>query len=260
MSWAVVYEKAIRDDGSLLFPEKLTREFLETQKRKLGSYAFANQYQNEIIPTELQTFKKHWFKYYKEIPQRVFNFAMIDPAIGQKKTSDFTGIVVIAVDTDTNWYVRHARRERLTPSGIVDLCFRIQNEYGCLGIGVEAVAYQEALIYMLAEETRRRQVMLPLKAIRPSTDRTKEARIRSLVPRYEWGRVFHAQGLYDLETELLQFPRSSHDDISDALSSIEELVTYPEREKIEDVRPHSPADPRYEQWYIRNKFKTANQT
>lgn len=254
MSWKVVYKRAIERDGSLLWPEKLTHEFLEIQKRKLGSYAFSNQYQNEIVPEDLQSFKKSWFKQYKSLPERVFNFAMIDPAIGQKKTSDYTGIIVISVDTDGNWYVRVANRERLTPTQIVNKCFEIQSEFKCMGIGVEAVAYQEALIYMLSEEMTRRKIVLPIKPIRPPTDRTKEARIRSLVPRYEWSRIFHNTGLYDLESELLTFPRSSHDDLSDALSALDELVTYPSKEKEKDERPN-PNDPGYERWFIRQKIK-----
>lgn len=254
MKWSVVYKKAIQDDGTLLFPEKLSHEFLETQKRKLGSYQFANQYMNEIIPEDMQTFKKDWFKLYTVLPERYYTFAMIDPAIGQKKTSDYTGITVVSVDMEGSWYVRIAKRERLTPTQIVDLCFKIQTEYKCMGIGVEAVAYQEALIYMLSEEMKRRKIMLPIKEIRPPTDRTKEARIRGLVPRYEWSRIFHSQGLYDLENELLLFPRGSFDDIADSLSSIDELVTYPEKEKIKDEKPNSPSDPRYEGWYIRNRI------
>jgi phage terminase large subunit-like protein len=253
--WGVVYKKAIADDGSLLFPEKLTAEFLEAQKRKLGSYQFSNQYQNEIIPEELQTFKKHWLKYYTTLPPRVYTFAMIDPAIGQKKTSDLTGITVVSVDIDTNWYFRVARGERMTPTQIVNLCFDLQKEFQTMGIGIEAVAYQEALLYMLAEEMRRRKVMIPVKEIRPPTDRTKEARIRGLVPRYEWGRAYHCQGLYDYETQLLQFPRSSRDDILDSAASLEELVIYPEKEKVNDVRPNTAADPGYEAWYIRNKLR-----
>ncbi len=250
--WSLVYKKAIADDGTLLFPQKLSQEFLESQKRNLGSYQFANQYQNEIIPDELQTFKKHWFRYYGELPKNTFQFAFIDPAIGQKKTSDYTGIVVISTDSDGGWYVRVARRERLTPSQIVNICFEIQKEFNTHGIGIEAVAYQEALLYMLAEEMQRRKAVLPIKEFRPPTDRTKEARIRGLVPRYEWGRISHAQGLYDLETELLQFPRGSHDDILDGLANLDGLVIYPEKETENVRRPNSPADPDYEKWFIQN--------
>lgn len=260
MAWSVVYKRAVNHDGSLLFPEKLTHEFLEAQKRKLGSYSFSNQYQNEIIPEDMQSFKKNWFKTCNELPKRLFHFAMIDPAIGQKKTSDYTGTIVIATDTDSNWYVRVANRERKTPTQIVNSCFEIQKQFGCLAIGVEAVAYQEALIYMLSEEMLRRRVMIPIKAIKPPTDRTKEARIRGLVPRYEFGRIYHSPGLYDLESELLTFPRSSHDDLCDPLSSMDEFVTYPDKEKEYEGRIPTTADPDYERYYIRQKLKTSRQT
>lgn len=260
MSWSIVYRKAIEDDGTLLFPERLSKEFLDIQKRKLGSYAFSNQYQNEIIPEDAQTFKKSWFKLFQEIPKNHFTFAMIDPAIGQNKTSDYTGITIISTDVERKWYVRVAKRERLTPTEIVDLTFDIHDKFSPRVIGVEAVAYQKALIYLISEQMQKRDKFIPLKEITRPTDRKKETRIRGpLVPRYEWGDVLHAQGLYDLETELLQFPRGSHDDIIDSLASIDEFVSYPEKENIEDVKPHSQSDPRYESWFIKNRLKNQNQ-
>ena len=50
MKWNVVYKKAIEDDGSLFFPERLTESFLFNQRKTMGSYFYANQYQNEIVP------------------------------------------------------------------------------------------------------------------------------------------------------------------------------------------------------------------
>lgn len=44
MSWNVVYRGAYNKDGSLFFPEKLSQDFLESAKRTMGSYIFANQY------------------------------------------------------------------------------------------------------------------------------------------------------------------------------------------------------------------------
>ncbi len=210
----MVYEKAIRDDGSLFFPEKLTQEFLYNARRVMGSYIFSNQYQNEIVPDDLQTFKQEWFRYYSELPKIKNTFAMIDPAIGQDDHHDFTGIVVIDVDCDANWYIRVAKRGRYTPTEIIDLLFRINDQFKPKCIGVESVAFQKAILYMASEEMKKRQRVLPLKDVHPGTDKTKEMRISGvLVPRYEWGRIYHAKGLEDLETELLMFPRASHDDV-----------------------------------------------
>lgn len=252
--WSVVYKKAIEPDGSLLFPQKLTAEFLKSARRTMGSYLFANQYMNEIIPDDERRFKPQWNRIYETIPSRTHRFAFVDPAIGQKDHHDFTAIVLVETAVDGTWYVRLANRYRLTPAQIVSKLFELQAQYPCQAIGVESVAYQEALLYMLAEEMRRRQVTLPVKAITRSKV-SKEVRILGLVPRFEWGTIFLANGLTDLQDELALFPRASHDDLLDALASIEEIAFYPQKEEKKLEQPNSAAHPDYERWYIQNLSK-----
>jgi predicted phage terminase large subunit-like protein len=256
--WDVVYESAIRKDGSLFFPERLTAEFLEKTRRVMGSYLFANQYLNEIIPDDEKRFKAHWLKYYKELPINVHHFAFIDPAIGQKKHHDYTGVAVVAVDSDGNWYLRMAKRLRLTPTEIVDLMFNLTHEFQLKGLGVEIVAYQEALLYLVDQEMKRRQKTLPVKDVRRSSQ-SKEVRILGLVPRFEWGRIFLSQGLIDFEDEYSTFPRGRFDDILDALASLEELVFYPRKQENKIEQPHDPNHPNYERWYIQNLVQKSNQ-
>jgi predicted phage terminase large subunit-like protein len=252
--WAVVYEKAIRDDGSLFFPERLTQEFLDGARRTMGSYLYANQYQNEIIPDEEQKFKKEWIRYFTTLPNRVHRFAFIDPAISQAKTSDYTALVVVAVDQNRNWYVEVARRAKLNPSQIIDLAFETYEKYKPLIIGFEDVAFQQAILYFAHEEMKKRKKVIPLHGVKRGPDRTKEMRILALVPRFEWGSLFLKQGLYDLEMELSQFPRGSHDDTIDSLASLEEVIYYPSPLRG-NHEPPSPNDPGYESWYIQQLTK-----
>lgn len=254
MKWSVVYEKAIRDDGSLYFPQKLSQEFLESQKRAQGSYVFSNQYLNEIIPKELQSFKREWFHYYKELPQRLNTFVFVDPAISQADTADFTGVAVVSVDADKRWYIRFARRYKATPTQVIDLLFALNQEFNPQAIGIEEVAYQKALLYFLDEEMRRRNILLPVKGIKPPNNKTKEMRILALVPRFEFGHVFLNHGLEDLELELVKFPRAAHDDLADALAGIEYIYYPPEKEKRWE-KPPAPNHPDYEKWYIETKMK-----
>lgn len=256
--WAVIYEKAIRDDGSLFFPERLTREFLDKARRTQGSYIFANQYQNEVIPDDERRFKKEWLKYYKSIPYGCHRFVFIDPAIGQKNHHDYTGTCVIEADSNGVWYLVLAKRERLTPTEIVDKIFEINKVFKPQAIGIETVAYQEALLYFLDQEMKRRQVTLPVKGISRSAQ-SKETRILGLVPRFEWNRIFINQGLSDFEDEYLSFPRGKHDDIIDALASLEELVYYPQKQENKIEKPNSASDPNYERWYINQLHKRAQQ-
>jgi predicted phage terminase large subunit-like protein len=261
--WSIFYERAIRDDGSLFFPERLSKEFLESQRGILGSYIYANQYQNEIIPLEDRRFKPEWLRYYLSLPERSYTFAFIDPAISQADTADFSGITVIQVSEDKKWYLRLAERRKITPTEIVDLVFALHNQFNCQAIGIEDVAYQKALLYMIAEESLRRGKNPPVKGIHPGTKNTKETRIMGLIPRFEWGRIEIAHGLVDFEKEYLEFPRSSHDDIMDSLSQLEQLVFYPGQERISDHEAPgtiageivNPNHPDYESWYRRTVYK-----
>jgi predicted phage terminase large subunit-like protein len=254
MKWDIVYRKAIEPDGSLLFPERLSHEFLAQARRTMGSYLFANQYQNEIIPDDEKRFKAHWLKYFKTIPFGTSCFAFIDPAIGQHKRHDYTGIVVVEADHIGDWYVRLAKRERLTPTEIIEKMFEIHQVFKPQTIGVEIVAYQEALLYFLDQEMRKRKIILPVKGVKRS-QQSKETRILGLVPRFEWGRINLAQGMTDFEDEYSSFPRGSHDDILDALASLEEIITYPEKKEPTLEQPTSQSDPNYEKWYIQNLSK-----
>lgn len=211
--WEIIYEAAEHEDGTLLFPKKLSRDFLDKAKRTMGSYIYANNYLNKIIPEDLQCFKKEWFKYEDNIPLGCFTFITIDPAISQEKGADFTGISVVSVDTDSKWHVRVARRARMTPSEIVNACFDLNKQFQPMQIGVESIAYQKALIYMIHEQMKARNTVIPLVEIKHPRDKSKEMRIRALIPRFEWGLIYLARGLHDLEMELMQFPRGSHDDV-----------------------------------------------
>ncbi len=58
--WICAYDAAVRPDGSLLFPNRLTKEYLARQRRIQGSYIYSHQYLNQIIPSDDQDFKKSW--------------------------------------------------------------------------------------------------------------------------------------------------------------------------------------------------------
>lgn len=257
--WKVVYKKAYNPDGSLFFPQKLSAEFLENAKRTMGSYFFANQYLNEVLPSEHQPFKRSWFKYYESLPELKNTAIFIDPAISQEDNADYTAVVAVDVDKDGIWYLKHAQRKRMTPTEIVNHIFDLNEHFRPRVIGIEDVAFQKALLYMVDEEMKRRKMIVPLKGIRPVNDQTKEMRILTLVPRFEWGRILLSKNVQDLELELMQFPRGKHDDLIDALSQIDQLVSWP-HERRKDEAPRSPNDPNYEAWYRNQLHKRSTQS
>lgn len=261
MLWDVCFKSAINKQGELLFPEKLSQEFLDMARRTQGSLIFSNQYMNKVIDEDSQPFKKAWIKYYELLPSTKLNtFAFFDPAISQNIDADFTGVTVVAIDADDNRYLLYAARKKITPTQIIEEIFKINMMFHPMCIGVETVAYQEALLYMLDQEMRRRGVIVPVKGIKHGSQDAKEKRIMGLVPYFEFGRYYIKPGLTDFEDELLSFPRGGHDDIIDALGSMEKIAMKPEKEIIKDEQPNPADGDAYESWYRRQLAQGRLQT
>lgn len=257
MDWSLVYKKAIDDNGELLFPGKLSLEFLDSAKRTLGSYIFANQYLNEIIPADRQTFKREWFRYYSSLPNQLTTFVFIDPALSEADTADNTGVLVVSLDCEKEWYIRYAQRHRISPTELISFVFKLNETFSPNIIGIEEISYQKALLYFLDEEMRRRKVTLPVKGVRYPNKNSKQTRILSLVPRFEFGHCLMKQGLNDLELELLKFPRGAHDDLIDALAGIE-YIAYPPQKEQEWAKAPAPNAANYESYYIQKILGKVN--
>jgi predicted phage terminase large subunit-like protein len=207
---------------TLLYPEKFTREILMGLKEQKGPYEFSAQYMNDPVPQESAKFKIDWIKRVleDEIRAREINyFTMIDPAIGQLKSSDKTAMVTVGVDQWNNWFVVNIIWGNLLPNEIINMMFHNWDAYHPRKIGIELVAYQKSLQYAIVDEMRRRNVFLPVVELK--ADRSKEERIEGLIPRYANGSIYHLQQCpfrEQLEDELMRFPRGKHDDIIDALA------------------------------------------
>lgn len=246
--WSVVYEQAIRPDGSLFFPKRLDRAFLDSAQRTMGAYIFANQYLNIVIPDDKKVFRKEWIQYYVKPPAIIYRFIAIDPAISTSDTADYTGIIVLDVDTEGTRYVRHIEKVRATATELIQKIFDLNAIWAPMAIGIETVAYQKAIIHFLDLEMRRRNKVVPICEIKPPTDKTKEMRILGLVPFFQFGRILLGAGQQELELELASFPRGAHDDLLDALCYANEIATIP-TEVRKYVRPN-PNSADYEKWYI----------
>ena len=251
IKWSCVYDSAVRDDGSLLFPARLSKEYLDGQRKLQGSYIYAHQYLNQIIPSDEQDFKRSWLRYYEATPKYKTTFAFLDPAISLEDSACFTALTIIDVDEANNWYLKVAKRLRITATQTISLIFDVYEHYKPQVIGIEVVAYQEALMHFLDSEMKRRRITIPVHGVRRSSDVSKMMRIRSLVPRFEWQRILIKPGLTEFEDEYLKFPRGTFVDILDALSSLEELA-YPPDPNRKDNRELPRNHPQYEGQYIRH--------
>lgn len=190
---------------------------LEDKRRMLGTQVFKAEMMNQPIDETSQEFLKKWFKYKKlEEVEATTNrkFATIDTAFSKSEGSDNTGITKNYV-TENGDYHFSARKYRINPKALIDIIFQL-HDAGFEKIGIEETAYSMAIEPFFADECEKRSTypyVVPLK----HGGIQKETRIRGLIPRYEAGKVWHIEGQCDdLESELLRFPKSLHDDVSDS--------------------------------------------
>lgn len=237
--WEVMIEKAIRDDGSLLFPERLTKEFLDNQKKAMGTYLWSCQYQNSPIDEDSQVFRKAWIQYYLpgDVDYTKLNrYMAIDPAISDSKDSDYSAIVVVGVDKNNNLYVLDYLRERLTPNDLIEAIFRMRKHWTPIKTGIEVFAFQKALQYEIRDRMRKKGEFFVLEAFTTDTRTGKTTRIKGLQPRFENKTVYLKRDMDEMEDELLRFPLSNRDDLIDALSYTLQLFDCPydlEAERME---------------------------
>lgn len=233
--------RAIKDDDTSLWPEHLSREELEKLKQeyidKGQASLFYSEYMNNPIDKESQEFKQGWFKYRKWAEVQALNtrkFLTIDTAISQKASADYTGFVMNFVDMQGFWNIK-CLQHRLNPKELIDLLFRLQDEHNFEQIGIEKTIYLDAIKPFLDDEMRKRGKFLPIVPLEHK-QQAKELRIRSLIPLYSSGSVFHIEGECSaLEEEALTFPKGIHDDVLDAMAYQVQIAQKPYQEQYRPI-------------------------
>ena len=218
------------DKGEILWPYKFSRERIKEIWRMKGSYEASCQYQNEPIDDESARFRISWFqKTYTEEQLKFKNlntYITIDPAIGLEKQNDFTAITVVSVDTQNMWYLRYAKRYKITTPEFISLLFDLHAQFRPIKIGIEETQFKMAIEPFLNAEMRKRNHYMNIVTLKHG-GKSKELRIEALAPRFERGGVLFPEKYFDdtdmLKDELIRFPKSAHDDLSDALAYQEQM-------------------------------------
>jgi phage terminase large subunit-like protein len=192
---------------------------IEDIRKKLGPQVFNSEMMNMPIDEDSQEFMSSWFKEISRAEVLRLNtrkYALIDSAMSKRSESDNTGISRVYVDKENKWYVS-GKKYRVNVKSLIDLLFQLHDE-GMEAIGIETTAYTEGVQPYFQEECRKRNKYPRIVELKHGGIQ-KETRIRSLIPRYSNGDVFHITGeCQDLEDELLRFPKSKHDDVMDSLA------------------------------------------
>ena len=258
---------AYNPDGTLYFPGRLTREYLESELLLMGPRMFANEYLNEPIEEGAKMFTKDKFAdmqpldYFidpitggglirlrdsSQIP--VYTTMVWDPA-GHRPTesSDFHGLTVVGNDPNTHWWCVRAEGIKGNPDYVVSRVAAYIMRYKPALLGVETVFRQEMWVYLLRQHLSHLGIECP--AIREiESKEAKYGRIAALQPLVNAGGLTLDSSCMQLREQMLDYPEVEHDDIIDSLAS-----------HIVISRPSSPDDEKFvdEDDYYENDGKPA---
>lgn len=220
-----VQDEPERRIGEALWEERYPLEELEKIKADIGVFDWNALYQCSPLDDSTREFKT---SYFKEIDKPIVDgletncFISIDTAVSQKASADFTGIAINFVDKQNNWYLM-TRKLKITPLELIDQLFTLYERHRPTRIGIEKTIFLQAVKPFLDGEMRRRGIFLPIHELEHNQV-NKETRIRSLLPRYQSGSVYHIKGECDaLVDELIRFPKGVHDDVVDAVAYLSQI-------------------------------------
>lgn len=179
-------------------------------------------------------FRRDYFRYYDESDQAFRNMlelldtqsiVLVDPAKTENPRSAETAIVGVTVNLgQQSIYVREVQADRLHPEETARDAVAMANRINAKVIGIEDAGMGAYAMYPLKNYLRTKKCLhrlIPLKARKGVLEKGKIERIRSLIPFYRQGQVYHNPACSEgLEAQLVSFPRSRRFDMMDALAYV----------------------------------------
>lgn len=250
-----VFQRVVEEDGEYLWPKKMREDgryfgFDENElARKRAEYIdaaqFWAQYYNNPNRGGEGGIKRDKFVYYskKYIEQRNGDwyykdrklnvYASIDFAFSLKKKADYTALVVVGVDFESNYYVLDIERFKTGKiSEYFDYIMKMYLKWEFKRMRAEVTVAQQVIVNELKDKVRDNGLYFKIEDFRPTRHMgDKNERVSAILePRYDNLSIYHYKGGWcqTLEEELeMEFP--PHDDIKDALASAIDMSIPPKR-------------------------------
>jgi len=190
--------------------------------------------------------------------KRLNIYAAVDFAYSLNRIADWTAIVVIGIDSDSNIFVLDI--ERFKTQKIIEYFEKIaalHSKWKFRKIQAEVTVAQVVIVEAIKDYVKQRGLTLTVVDFRPGRQEgTKEQRIAAaLEARYDDDKMWHFEGGWTsiLEEELVQ-ARPKHDDIKDALASAVSIAVKPQRSSgsvVQDFLATSVPKSRFGGFYAR---------
>lgn len=220
--WTIIDLKAIAEEGDILgrrpgealWPSDFPIETLLDIKNQLGTREFSSLYQQNPTSDENAIIKVEWFNRYQNLPtdayMRVHSW---DTAIKDEEVNDPTAFQSWYL-SPKGYYLADRLSYRLQFPDLVRLVTNLYERDKPHAVLIEDKGSGQQLLQVLRTTTR-----IPVIGIQANV--SKIFRAQSVAPTIESGCVYlpeYAAWLYELETQIAQFPAAAHDDDVDAMT------------------------------------------
>ncbi len=236
------------EDGNAIYPKRFDDEVLDAKKEEMGTYMFATQMLLDPMPLEKMIFKPNWNRFFNIAPETK-NVLAIDPAIGESKQNCDSGFAVVGGAPNGLIYIHEAFGKQMNLTEQVKITFKLVRDYNIHKVVVETIAYQEALAQAIALERDRvdekgvkvnEDVHFSIVKEVPGGKDKKDARIKSMIPYFENGKVLMKKNMSKLQKQLREYPFGKKRDVIDVLAyAIRNAVHTKEFVKQKEVDPLS---------------------
>lgn len=229
--WKIIRLPAIAEDddplgrapGEVLWTERYDRDFLESQQR-LDPLGFAALYQQRPTVADGVLFRREHTRYYTadQLPKELRIYCASDHAVATEQRNDFTVLLKVGVDRQSNIYVLDCWWQKQRSDVVVEAML-------AMGTGDKAPliwwAEKGHISKSIGPFLRKRMVetgsFFNVREVTPAGD--KEQRAQSIAARMAMGYVWWPKDKLWTEKaidQLLAFPNGLNDDFVDAFAYI----------------------------------------
>ena len=192
---------------------RYNKEILRKLRKRMGDAAFFAQFMNKPVPdAESRIVAPEQILWVDRIPENVYNFVFIDPAISMRDSACDTAIVCVARDHNDNFFLRDVVSNRMLPSETARFINEFYQLYQPKVIAMETVAWQtvfkEHVEYIQRTEMG---MMVPMAEMDRYNDESKLRRILGLQPLFQEKRFFllrNGRGIDKAKDQLLRFSKT----------------------------------------------------
>ncbi len=239
---------AWKDRFTYNFLNKMYNTFKDTGEEQ----TFYQEYMLEITPKEGLLYELNQIRWYKrrnleEIAGKLTYYISIDLAVSEKRTADYTSIIVVGI-ANNHWFVVDGFFGRIPPDETIRQTFIFAKMYQPEAVVIEKVGFQASMKTFFEKEMLRKGFFFNIEMV--SRTKSKLSVFKALQPIVKLGRLWLPEDyikdfITELKNEMSNVTHTSilskHDDVLDSLAQLT-LIELLETKSLVDNNEYSIFD------------------